>query len=263
MSNSHITTIGLQSFRETTCQSCSLRTLCLPLSLNFEDVKTLDSIVNRSQPLKKGEFLFRQGEDFESLYAIRSGCIKTYSVSNEGDEQITGFYLPGELIGLSGIDTNSYPVNAVAIETTSVCEIPYRHFEELTNQIPDLQRQLIKSLSKEIRGDLQMMILLSQKSAEERVANFLLDLSNRIEKRGYAANFLYLAMSRNDIANYLGLAVETVSRIFSRLQKTNVISVDGRAVEINDAQGLINAAGACLFANAQDCGTGEQASSQT
>ncbi len=254
MNKSESQAVKLHSFRETTCQSCSLRTLCLPLLLNSQDIDRLDSIINRSRPIKKGEFLFRQGEPFKALFAIRSGCIKTYSITAQGEDQITGFYLPGELIGLSGIDTQSYPVSAVAIETTTICEIPYSRFEQLTDQMPELKRQFIHSLSKEIRGDLHMMLLLSQKNAEERVANFLLDLSARIQRRGYAADFIYLTMSRNEIANYLGLAVETISRVFSRLQKSGVISVTGRAVEITDAKLLEETAGSCVFNQEQDNG---------
>ena len=252
MNKSESQAVRLHSFRETTCQSCSLRTLCLPLLLNSQDIDRLDSIINRSRPIKKGEFLFRQGEQFKALFAIRSGCIKTYSITAQGEDQITGFYLPGELIGLSGIDTQSYPVSAVAIETTTICEIPYSRFEQLTDQMPELKRQFIHSLSKEIRGDLHMMLLLSQKNAEERVANFLLDLSARIQRRGYAADFIYLTMSRNEIANYLGLAVETISRVFSRLQKAGVISVTGRAVEITDAKLLEETAGSCVLTQDQN-----------
>lgn len=251
MNKSESSAIKLHSFRETTCQSCSLRSLCLPLSLDFSDIDRLDSIINRGRPLKKGEFLFRQEENFKALYAIRSGCIKTYSLTAQGEDQITGFYLPGELVGLSGIASQQYPVSAVAIETTTICEIPYSRFEQLTDQMPDLKRQFIKSLSKEIRDDLQMMLLLSQKNAEERVANFLMDLSARIQRRGYAADFIYLTMSRNEIANYLGLAVETISRVFSRLQKSEIITVNGRAVEIINQAGLEETAGACVFGGHQ------------
>jgi CRP/FNR family transcriptional regulator, anaerobic regulatory protein len=245
--NQRIQAIKNYSFRETTCQSCTLRSLCLPLSLTTKDLDKLDAIIARGRPFEKGEMLFRQGEPFGSLFALRSGCVKTFSVTDSGEEQITGFYLPGELIGLSGIDTDIYPVNAIAIETTTVCEIPYPKFEGLTDEIPELKRQLIGSLSKTIRRDMQMMLLLSQKDAEARIANFLLDLSTRIQRRGYSADFIYLAMSRNEIANYLGLAVETVSRIFSRLQKSKAIDVNARAVEILDVDALTKAAGSCLF----------------
>lgn len=247
MENQQTQALKRHSFRETTCQSCTLRTLCLPLSLSTNNLDKLDSIIARGRPFVKGELLFRQGDSFGSLFALRSGCVKTYSVTDSGEEQITGFYLPGELIGLSGIDTEIFPVNAIAIETTTVCEIPYPKFENLTDEIPELKRQLISSLSKTIRRDMQMMLLLSQKDAEARIANFLLDLSTRIERRGYSADFIYLPMSRNEIANYLGLAVETVSRIFSRLQKAQAINVNGRAVEILNNNVLTKAAGSCLF----------------
>ena len=247
MTSSHNEAIKLHSFRETTCQSCSLRTLCLPISLDFQEVERLDSIITRSHPLKKGEHIFRQGESFNSLFAIRSGCIKTYTVTDSGDEQITGFNLPSELVGLSGMDTDAYPISGVAIETSSVCEIPYSKFDDLASKIEGLRKQLIHSLSKEIRGDLHMKLLLSQKNSEERVSNFLLDLVSRLKLRGYAADFIYLPMSRNEIANYLGLAVETVSRTLTRLHKAGVISVNGRAIEITDTASLSASAGSCVF----------------
>ena len=240
-----ILTTKLPSLRETSCQSCSLKTLCFPHSLDFQDTEQLSTIISHGQPLMKGEFLFRQSDKFTSLYVLRSGCIKGFSITAQGTEQITSFYLPGELIGLSGINTQTYPINAVAIETSTVCEVPYSEFERLSNKIPNLNRQLIHFLSREIHETLEMMQLLSQKSAEERVASFLLDLSLRIQLRGYAPDFIYLAMSRNEIANYLGLAVETVSRIFSKLHKLGSITASGRAVEITDSTLLKKSAGVC------------------
>lgn len=225
------------------CQECSLAALCLPISLNFEDIDALNEIVKRGKPIKKGEFLFRQGDAFGSVFAVRSGSLKTFSVSDNGEEQITGFHLPSELVGLSGMDSDSCPVSAQALETTSVCEIPCERLDELALQLPQLRRQLMRVMSREIRDDQQMMLLLSKKTADERIATFLINLSSRFRARGFSANHFRLAMSRNEIGNYLGLAVETVSRVFSRFQQNELIAAEGKEVTILSPIELCSLAG--------------------
>ncbi|MEE4080089.1 fumarate/nitrate reduction transcriptional regulator Fnr [Pseudomonas viridiflava] len=225
------------------CKDCSLAPLCLPLSLNLEDMESLDQIVKRGRPLKKGEFLFRQGDTFESVYAVRSGALKTFSISDAGEEQLTGFHLPSELVGMSGMDAQAYPVSAQALETTSVCEIPFERLDELSVQLPQLRRQLMRVMSREIRDDQQMMLLLSKKTADERIATFLVNLSARFRARGFSANQFRLSMSRNEIGNYLGLAVETVSRVFTRFQQNELITAEGKEVHILDTIQLCALAG--------------------
>ncbi len=224
------------------CKDCSLATLCLPLSLDMQDLDALDNIVKRSRPLKKGDFLFRQGDTFSSVYAVRSGSLKTFSVTDNGEEQITGFHLPSEFVGLSGMDTELYPVSAIALETTSICEIPFDRLDELSASLPQLRRQLMRIMSREIRDDQQMMMLLSKKTADERIATFLVNLSARFRARGYSPQQFRLAMSRNEIGNYLGLAVETVSRVFTRFQQNGLLAAEGK--EIN----LINLIEICALA---------------
>lgn len=224
------------------CKDCSLAALCLPLSLDMQDLDALDNIVKRSRPMKKGDFLFRQGDAFASVYAVRSGCLKTFSVTDCGQEQITGFHLPSEFVGLSGMDTELYPVSAIALETTSICEIPFDRLDELSASLPQLRRQLMRIMSREIRDDQQMMMLLSKKTADERIATFLVNLSARFRARGYSPQQFRLAMSRNEIGNYLGLAVETVSRVFTRFQQNGLLAAEGK--EIN----LINLIEICALA---------------
>ena len=224
------------------CKDCSLATLCLPLSLDMQDLDALDNIVKRSRPMKKGDFLFRQGDTFASVYAVRSGSLKTFSVTDCGQEQITGFHLPSEFVGLSGMDTELYPVSAIALETTSICEIPFDRLDELSASLPQLRRQLMRIMSREIRDDQQMMMLLSKKNADERIATFLVNLSARFRARGYSPQQFRLAMSRNEIGNYLGLAVETVSRVFTRFQQNGLLIAEGK--EIN----LINLIEICALA---------------
>jgi CRP/FNR family transcriptional regulator len=230
------------------CKDCSLASLCLPLSLDLKDMDALDEIVRRGRPLKKSEFLFRQGDAFNSVFAVRSGALKTFSLSDTGEEQITGFHLPSELVGLSGMDTELYPVSAQSLETTSVCEIPFERLDELSIALPQLRRQLMRIMSREIRDDQQMMLLLSKKTADERIATFLVNLSARFRARGFSANQFRLAMSRNEIGNHLGLAVETVSRVFTRFQQSGVIEAEGKEVHILEPIELCSLAGGSLNA---------------
>ncbi len=230
------------------CKDCSLSALCLPLSLNLDDMDALDEIVKRGRPLKKGDYLFRQGDNFSSVFAVRSGALKTFSLSDTGEEQITGFHLPSELVGLSGMDNELYPVSAQALETTSICEIPFDRLDDLSVQLPQLRRQLMRLMSREIRDDQQMMLLLSKKTADERIATFLVNLSARFRARGFSANQFRLSMSRNEIGNYLGLAVETVSRVFTRFQQNNLLEAEGKEVRILDPIELCALAGGNLNA---------------
>ncbi|GAA3906588.1 transcriptional regulator Anr [Halomonas cibimaris] len=217
---------------ETRCQTCSLSSLCLPLALELEHMDQFDAIIRRRAPLKKGEPLFRQGDIFTSVFAVRSGSLKQIAIEGGGNDQLTNFYLPSELVGLDGIDEERYPGSAIALETTTVCEIPFDRLDLLSEQLPELRVQLYRSMSKELRDDRRMMRLLSRKTADQRMASFLVTLSDRFRRRGYSPYSFRLSMSRADIGNYLGLAVETVSRILSRFQTQKLVAVSGREVNI-------------------------------
>ncbi|MCH8551183.1 MAG: fumarate/nitrate reduction transcriptional regulator Fnr [Natronospirillum sp.] len=219
----------------TACKTCSLSPLCLPVSLSFSEMDRLDDIIERGRPIEKGQYLFRQGDPMESVFAIRTGTIKSFALTRAGEEQITGFHLPSEILGLSSFGTQHHQVSARALETTNVCEIPLEHLERLSSQLPELGRQVMRVMGREIREDQQMMLLLSKKSAEERLASFLLSLAQRFKRRGYSEHNFRLTMSRSDMANYLGLAVETVSRVFTRLQKSGIIADTGSAREVHIA----------------------------
>jgi CRP/FNR family transcriptional regulator len=238
--------IRLRALPEAHCKDCSLSGMCLPLALKTDELDTLDEIVKRGRPLKKGDMLFRQGEPFSSIYALRSGAIKTFSLSDTGEEQITGFHLASEMIGLSGMDDQQYPVSAMALETTSVCEIPFERLDDLTAVMPQLRKQVMRLMSREIREDQQMMLLLSKKTADERIATLLINLSARFRARGYSAKSFRLAMSRNEIGNYLGLAVETVSRVFTRFQQQGLIAAEGKQINILEHTELCALAGGNL-----------------
>ena len=174
---------------------------------------------------------------------MRTGALKTYTLASTGEEQITGFHLASELVGLAGYDNGNYPLTAKALETTTVCEIPLQQLESLADDLPDLRKQLMRTMGTEIRHDQNMMLLLSKKNAEERVASFLLDISLRYSRRGFSATHFRLPMSRVDISNYLGLAVETISRVFTRFQKNGLIETQGKEVILLDSDMLYELAG--------------------
>jgi len=224
--------LATSKLNETHCGNCSLNSLCLPIALEKDDLDTLDKVIKRGRPIQKGELLFKQGDPFKAIYAIRTGTIKSYTVAPSGEEQITGFHLASELVGLSGYSEDVYPLSAKALETTTVCELPLDKLEALSDEIPGLRKQIMRNMGNEIRQDQQMMLQLSKKTADERMAYFLLDVSKRFERRGFSANAYRLAMSRVDISNYLGLAVETVSRIFTRFQKKEFIRTEGKEVTL-------------------------------
>jgi CRP/FNR family transcriptional regulator len=220
------------------CEDCSLHRLCLPIGISAEDMERLDRIIKRKRPLARGEHLFRIGDRFRAIYAVRSGSVKTYTLTDNGSEQVTGFHLPGELVGLDAISPERHQCAARALETSSVCEIPFDRLEDLTVKIPALHHQLLRVMSQEILDEQGMLLLLGKKTAEERLAALLLSLSGRYHERGFSANEFRLSMSRNDIGNYLGLAVETVSRMFTRFQNEGILSVQRKNVRLLDVPRL-------------------------
>ncbi|MEP0202121.1 MAG: fumarate/nitrate reduction transcriptional regulator Fnr [Halioglobus sp.] len=220
------------------CGNCRLNSLCLPLALESEDIEQLDSIIQRSKPLQKSNHLYREGDAFQSVFAVRSGTLKAYKTTDDGREQVTGFYFPGEIVGMDGISNNTHASSAKALETSALCEIPFTSLERLSTLMPSLQRHFFQLMSREITADQQLITLLSKNSADERVAALLLSISTRNSRRKLSATHFRLPMSRVDIGNYLGLTVETVSRVFSRMQKMDVLRVDNKEIEILDIEGL-------------------------
>ncbi|MCU7833987.1 MAG: fumarate/nitrate reduction transcriptional regulator Fnr [gamma proteobacterium symbiont of Taylorina sp.] len=225
------------------CNECSLHQLCLPQSIDGAELEKLDYIIERKKPLKRNEYLFQVGSAFDSIYVVRSGSLKTFSPTIDGQEQVTGFHLPGELLGLDAIGKGHHPCVAKALETTSVCEIPFDRLEELAQELPTLQHQLLRLMSKEIFDDQELMLLLGKKTAEARLSAFLLSISLRFKQRGFSSTEFYLSMSRNDIANYLGLAVETVSRMFTRFQDDGIITAERKHIMIKNWNALQQMAG--------------------
>jgi CRP/FNR family transcriptional regulator len=220
------------------CQNCSISELCLPFSLNPQELSTLDEIIDRKRPIHKGDKIFHDGQELHSLYAIRSGTFKTFTVNEQGEEQITGFHLAGDLLGFDAIGNSMHPSFAQALETAMVCEIPYDNLDSLSNTMPKLKKQVLRLMSNEIRTDQDMLTLLNRKNAEQRVATFLSSLSSRYQTRGLSSKEFRLTMTRSDIGNYIGLTVETISRLLNRFHKNQIIHVDGKLIKILDADKL-------------------------
>lgn len=220
------------------CQNCSISELCLPFSLNSQELEDLDNIIDRKRPIHKGDQLFQDGEPMQSLFAIRSGTFKTFTVNEHGEEQITGFHLAGDLLGFDAIATSTHPSFAKALETSMVCEIPYETLDTLSNAVPKLKKQILRMMSTEIRSDQEMLTLLNRKNAEQRLATFISTLSMRYHARGLSSTEFRLSMTRSDIGNYIGLTVETISRLLNRFHKSGLIQVEGKLIKILDAEKL-------------------------
>src|SRR5690606_21845249 len=213
------------------CSQCNLHELCLPVGMNAEEIDRLDRLVGARRKIRKGQHLYRAGDGFEAIYAIRIGWFKTDVLLEDGREQVTGFQMTGEMLGLDGISTEAHSCNAVALEDSEVCVIPYGQLEELSREVQGLQHQFHKVMSREIVRDHGVMMLLGSMRAEERLAAFLLNLSQRFNARGFSPAEFHLRMTRDEIGSYLGLKLETVSRAFSRFQDEGLISVQQKHIQ--------------------------------
>jgi CRP/FNR family transcriptional regulator len=223
---------------KTHCSTCSMRELCLPVGLAPDDIRQIDAMLGARVKLKKGDTLYRAGDPFASLYAVRLGSLKTTVLAEDGREQVSGYHMLGDLIGLDGIGTERHGCQAVALEDTEVCVLPFERLEDLSRAVPSLQHNLYQFLSREIARDHNIMLLLGSMRAEERLAVFLLNLADRYRRRGYSSTEFVLRMTREEIGSYLGLKLETVSRLFSRFQEEGLIQVQGRAVKLLDPAAL-------------------------
>lgn len=226
------------------CSNCSLRELCMPVDISEADMARLDDLVTTRRRVKRGATLFSNGDPFDALYAIRTGFFKTRVTTEDGRDQVTGFQMAGEIIGLDGIVDDRHTCDAVALEDAEVCEMPYERIEELSREVPALQTHMHKIMSREIVRDHGVMLLLGSMRAEERLAAFLLNLVQRLHTRGFSRTELVLRMTREEIGSYLGLKLETVSRTFSKFAEEGIIEVKHRHVRILDLdalQAIVNA----------------------
>ncbi len=227
------------------CEECSLAQLCLPAGMDQDDLGRLDGLVQKRRPLQRGDRLFRTGDPLGSVYVASEGAFKTVVINESGEEHVLGFQLPGELFGLDAVGSGHHRCEAIALEESRVCELPFSSLASVASQLPGLQRQLLRVMGQSADRDQDHVGLLSRRQASERVAMFLQGLAHRFQRLGHSAVDFHLPMSRDEIARYLGLALETVSRGFSRLHDDGVIEVRGRRVQVLDAQALHNAASGC------------------
>jgi CRP/FNR family transcriptional regulator len=227
------------------CATCSMRTLCLPVGLSETDIDELEGLLGNRTKLKKGDALFHNGAPFTALYAVKLGSLKTTVLSDDGREQVAGYHMAGDLLGLDGMGDDRHGCEAIALEDSELCVMPFTRIEELARHVPALQHNLHKFMSREIERDHRVMLLLGSMRAEERLAAFLLNLSERYKARGYSSTEFVLRMTREEIGSYLGLKLETVSRLFSKFQEEGLVMVAGRSIKIIDMPVLKQLVGQC------------------
>jgi len=224
---------GLKGSRND-CSRCSLQVLCLPASIDAADFQRMNTIVQRRRPLKRGDILFSTGQKLDCVYVAREGAFKSVIYNADGDSQVTGFHLPGEILGLDALGTSRHTCDSVALTTADVCEIPLSDLESVAGQLPSLQHQLLKIIGQSMNRDQKHIEILSKKNAHERMAIFLHQLSERYRMLGRSGSRFLIPMSRDDIGSYVGLVIETVSRTLSKMQDDGLIEVNGREVVICD-----------------------------
>lgn len=222
----------------THCASCAVRGLCLPLGLDAATVARLDDLISVRMPIKRKSALYRPGDRFTSLFAIRFGTFKTAVLAEDGREQITGYHLAGEVVGLDGVGNQNHSSEAIALEDSEVCVLPFAQLDRLACTVPSLRHNLFRLLSRDLCRDHSMMLLLGSRPAEQRLTLFLLDVAQRYQARGYSSREFVLRMTREEIASYLGLKLETVSRLFSSMQEAGLLQVQGREVKLLDTTAL-------------------------
>ncbi|MFM0290933.1 fumarate/nitrate reduction transcriptional regulator Fnr [Paraburkholderia megapolitana] len=220
------------------CSTCSIRSVCLPPDLTAAELTRLDSIICSSRHIRRGEALFRSGDTFQSLYAVRAGSFKTVVMHRDGQEHVTGFQISGETLGLDGVCSDRHNGDAIALEDSVVCIIPYAQLEAICREMRSMQRHVHRMMSGEIVRESDLMMLLGTMTAGQRVAAFLLNLSARFRARGYSAAEFNLRMTREEIGCYLGMKLETVSRMFSKFQRDRLIDTHGKEIRIVDLEGL-------------------------
>lgn len=241
--------IPTQQLKAVCCSGCSVRALCLFAGLNSSEIDLLSTLIPQRVKIKKGEVLYHAGDPLRSLYAVRYGFFKTTVISEDGREQLTGFHMAGEMLGIDAISNDRQVCNAIALEDSEACPIHFAQLERLSQELPALQHNLNRLLSREIVRDHEMLLLMGNLNADERLGAFLLNVSQRMAARGYSSNAFVLRMTREDIGSYLGLRLETVCRAIARLRELAIVRISGRAVEILDLPALHSLVSGCRRAD--------------
>jgi CRP/FNR family transcriptional regulator, anaerobic regulatory protein len=229
--NSQATPINVNALKAS-CAACSMHQLCLPMDLDDADMSRLDAIIGRRRKVPRDTHLYRMGDPFTNLYAIRLGHFKTFQINVAGEQQITGFQMAGELLGMDAIGTESHHCSAIALEDSEVCEIPFTRLQDLFGHIPNLLHHFHRMMSQEITREQSVMLLLGNMRASQRFAAFLVNLGSRYLARGYSSSSFQLRMSREEIGNYLSLTIESISRLLSKFKKEGLIRVSNREIEL-------------------------------
>lgn len=227
------------------CKDCHAARYCLSSKLDDVDLTSFTNIVKQRKSICRGERLFQSGNPFHSIYVVHSGSIKTYVESSDGEQQITGFYFPGDVIGIDAFETDYHRTSAETLEVSSFCEISVKKFESLIREMPLLQHQFFCHISRQITQQQELMLLLGKMNSKRRLATFLIEMSGHMQLKGCSPQGINLSMSRHDIANYLGLAIETVSRILTNYQDTEILDVMGRNIVIKNKNKLLSIANNC------------------
>jgi CRP/FNR family transcriptional regulator len=232
------TTTMINDTLKVACSNCNLRELCMPMGLSEGDLRKVDELVSSRRRVKRGQALFQTGEKFSALFAVRTGFFKTAVTAEDGRDQVTGFQMAGEIMGLDGIVNEHHSCDAIALEDAEVCVMPFERIEEISREVGALQHHVHKIMSREIVREHGVMLLLGSMRAEERLAAFLLNLVQRMQARGFSSSALILRMTREEIGSYLGMKLETVSRTFSKFAGEGLIEVKQRQVSILNAEAL-------------------------
>ena len=220
------------------CNSCSLNIICLPSGLTQEELKLLEKTIDKTIKIRKKDAIFRANQKMDGIYAVKSGAIKTSIANTDGQEQVLEFHLPGDILGFDAFNSGTHSCDAIALEDTFICKMPVNIFDELCGILPGLRKELRHQVGKEISHHQQLLLSLGQQQTDERLASFLLHISAHYQSRGFSSKEFVLPMSRQDLSNYLGMAVETLSRIISRMTEDGIIKVERRVVIISDIEKL-------------------------
>jgi CRP/FNR family transcriptional regulator len=235
--NSMSETQEIKSKLQVTCRNCSMSELCIPRGLQRDDIERIGNIVSRKKTLQKGEYLYRKGDRFRGILAIKAGTAKLVTMDSGGNEYLTGYLLPGELLGFDALSDDRHSCSAMALETLSYCELPAEQLDALCRDVPNLLRELFRHAGNTLVAETRQVVL-SKRPADERVAGFLLNLSDRLSQRGFSAQDFRLSLTRQEIGNFLGLALETVSRTLKSFEDAGLIGVNNKHIHIADLSGL-------------------------
>lgn len=222
---------------QVSCSNCSLDNICLPRGLSQTEIDNISQVVKARKTLQRGDFIYREGDNFKGILAIKSGSAKLVANDNHGNEHILNILLPGELLGFDGLSDEKHGCAAIALETMTFCILPAVNMDQLFQNLPSLTRELFRHSGEKMLVDRNQLVL-SKRPAEERLAYFLISLSERLKRRGFSSSEFKLSLTRQEIGNHLGLALETVSRLLKKFQDDGLIVVQNRFIQIKNLHSL-------------------------